>query len=253
MSLPALPADMLSPAMLSPALLPPAMLIDMDDTILTLTATSTRCWAELCATYAPRLGVDEATLAQTLAVVRADYWRDRTRHRAGRLDLLGSRRKILDLTLTQVGRPDPDLAAEMAHSFTEAQLGSLEAFPGAVDAVRALRARGVKLALITNGEAREQRRKITRFDLAPLFDCVIVEGEFGAGKPDPAVYAHALDSLGATPDQAWMVGDNLEWEVAVPKQLGLYTVWVDFAQQGLPPDALAQPDRIIHNLAELAT
>jgi putative hydrolase of the HAD superfamily len=82
---------------------------------------------------------------------------------------------------------------------------------------------------------------------------VIVEGEFGAGKPDPAVYAHALDSLGATPDQAWMVGDNLEWEVAVPKQLGLYTVWVDFAQQGLPPDALAQPDRIIHNLAELAT
>jgi putative hydrolase of the HAD superfamily len=119
--------------------------------------------------------------------------------------------------------------------------------------VRALRARGVKLALITNGEAREQRRKITRFDLAPLFDCVIVEGEFGAGKPDPAVYAHALDSLGATPDQAWMVGDNLEWEVAVPKQLGLYTVWVDFAQQGLPPDALAQPDRIIHNLAELAT
>lgn len=48
-----------------------------------------------------------------------------------------------------------------------------------------------------------------------------------------------------------MVGDNLEWEVAVPKQLGLYTVWVDFAAKGLPANAPAQPDRIIHNLAEL--
>jgi putative hydrolase of the HAD superfamily len=114
-----------------------------------------------------------------------------------------------------------------------------------------LRARGVKLALITNGEGREQRRKIERFELAPLFDCVIVEGEFGKGKPEPEVYHHALAMLGAAPHEAWMVGDNLEWEVAVPKQLGIYTVWVDFAATGLPANAPAQPDRIIHNLAEL--
>jgi putative hydrolase of the HAD superfamily len=57
--------------------------------------------------------------------------------------------------------------------------------------------------------------------------------------------------LGVEAHEAWIVGDNLEWEVAVPKQLGLYTVWVDFAAKGLPANAPAQPDRIIHNLAEL--
>jgi putative hydrolase of the HAD superfamily len=143
------------------------------------------------------------------------------------------------------------LAEEMAHVFNEAQLTTITAFPGAIEAVTELRERGVKLALITNGEALQQRRKIDRFQLAPLFDCVIVEGEFGKGKPDPDVYHHALATLGVQPHEAWMVGDNLEWEVIVPKQLGLYTVWVDFAKQGLPADSLAQPDRIIHNLAEL--
>jgi putative hydrolase of the HAD superfamily len=224
----------------------------MDDTILTLTGTATRCWSDLCTTYAPRLGDLVVEELQTLLnTTRAAYWRDPARHRPGRLDLIGARRTILGQVLDQLGIQDPDLAQEMAHAFTEAQLSSIEAFPGAIDAVRTLRDRGVKLALITNGEAAEQRRKITRFDLDPLFDTVIVEGEFGVGKPDPAVYHHALDALGATPQDAWMVGDNLEWEVAVPKQLGLYTVWVDFEGKGLPASARVQPDRIIHNLAEL--
>jgi putative hydrolase of the HAD superfamily len=232
--------------------LPRAMLIDMDDTLINLTSTSNRCWDELCTSYAPRLGdlvVDEFRAMLTTA--RADYWRDPARHRPGRLDLLGARRAILAQVLDKLGRADLDLAHEMAHAFTEAQLGSIEAFPGAIEAVQTLRAQGVKLALITNGEAAEQRRKITRFDLAPLFDIVMVEGEFGVGKPDPAVYHHALGALGAAPHEAWMVGDNLEWEVAVPQQLGLYTVWVDFEGKGLPPTAPAQPDRIIRNLAEL--
>ncbi len=186
-----------------------------------------------------------------LNTARADYWRDPARHRSGRLDLSGARRTILAQVLGQLGRQDPELVQEMVHTFNEAQYSSIEAFPGAIEALRTLRARGVKLALITNGEAAEQRRKITRFDLAPLFDTVIVEGEFGMGKPEPAVYHHALQVLGATPQEAWMVGDNLEWEVAVPQQLGLYTVWVDFEGKGLPAAAPAQPDRIIRSLAEL--
>lgn len=238
------------------AVWPKAMLIDMDDTILNLSAGATRAWQQLVDDYAPRLpNPDRDAFQAALIAARTDYWRDPATHRPGRLDLTGSRRAIIQQALRAVGLPDAtatyELAAQMAHELTEAILAGIEPFPGAVETVAALRAHGIRLALITNGEAREQRRKITRHNLAPLFDCVLVEGEFGVGKPDPAVYHHALAQLDAAPSEAWMIGDNLEWEVRVPQQLGLYTVWVDFAAKGLPPESPAQPDRIIHRLAEL--
>jgi putative hydrolase of the HAD superfamily len=48
--------------------------------------------------------------------------------------------------------------------------------------------------------------------LARFFDCIIVESEFGAGKPDERVYRHALAQLQAPAAGTWIVGDNLEWD-----------------------------------------
>ena len=48
-----------------------------------------------------------------------------------------------------------------------------------------------------------------------------------------------------------MIGDNLDWEIAAPQELGIYSVWVDAARKGLPGNTQVRPDRIITNLAEL--
>jgi hypothetical protein len=61
-------------------------------------------------------------------------------------------------------------------------------------------------------------------------------------------------SYSAHAEPCWLsafVGDNLEWEVAVPQKLGLYAVWHDPTGQGLPPDSTIQPDRTIYSLSEL--
>ena len=52
------------------------------------------------------------------------------------------------------------------------------------------------LALVTNGAAETQRAKIERFELAHRFHHIQIEGEFGQGKPELAVYRHALERLG---------------------------------------------------------
>jgi hypothetical protein len=51
--------------------------------------------------------------------------------------------------------------------------------------------------LLTNGGSKGQRLKIDRFDLAPLFDAILIEGEVGFGKPDPRIYTKALEALDA--------------------------------------------------------
>ncbi len=82
-------------------------------------------------------------------------------------------------------------------------------------------------------------------------DRFVIEGEFGAGKPDEAVYRHALEALGMTPGAALMVGDHLEFDVGAPQRLGLTGVWMDRSGLGLPQGSAVQPHRIIRSLDEL--
>jgi len=114
-----------------------------------------------------------------------------------------------------------------------------------------LRGRGVPLALVTNGDAGHQRRKIAQHDLKRFFDVLVIEGEMGVGKPEEIVYRYALSKLRVKAEEAWMVGDNLEWDVVAPQRLGLRGVWVDGPGQGLPKGADAAPHRIIRAFPEL--
>ena len=124
-------------------------------------------------------------------------------------------------------------------------------FPGAHEAIDELKAMGVKLALVTNGAADTQRAKVERFALAHRFDHVQIEGEHGFGKPDERAYLHAMQALGVTAPDTWMIGDNLEWEVEAPQRLGIYAIWMDVHGDGLPEGSNVKPDRIIRSLTEL--
>jgi putative hydrolase of the HAD superfamily len=124
-------------------------------------------------------------------------------------------------------------------------------FPGARETIEMLKARGVLLALVTNGGSATQRAKIERFSLAPLFDHIQIEGEHDFGKPDESAYLHAMSVLGVEAHETWMVGDNLEWEVAAPQRLGIFAIWHDGFGKGLPKGSTVRPDRIIRAISEL--
>jgi putative hydrolase of the HAD superfamily len=79
----------------------------------------------------------------------------------------------------------------------------------------------------------------------------VIEGEFGAGKPDEAVYRHALDGLKAQAADAVMIGDHLEFDVGGSQRLGIRGIWLDRAGEGLPAECAVTPHRIIRGLGEL--
>lgn len=123
--------------------------------------------------------------------------------------------------------------------------------PGAIEMIDTFRRWGIRLALVTNGNAARQRTKIDRFDLAPHFDFVLVEGEFGTGKPDVRVYEAALGAIDRLPRETWMIGDDLHLDVAAPQRLGITGIWVDAWGTGLTDDAPSKPDLVIRSIAEL--
>jgi HAD superfamily hydrolase (TIGR01458 family) len=73
------------------------------------------------------------------------------------------------------------------------------------------------------------------------------------GKPSPAYFGAALEALDADPEQAWIVGDDLESDVAGGQQAGLRTVLVRTGK--FREDELARsrvvPDVVLDSLAEL--
>jgi putative hydrolase of the HAD superfamily len=235
--------------------LPRAMLIDMDDTILSAYGRPEIAWNKIASEFADELGgLPPPQVATAILTFARHFWS--TAEPAWRLKLGEARRLAVKggfAALSAAGHaalPD-DLAIRIADRFTAYREEEMFIFPGAHDAIDRLKALGVRLALVTNGAADTQRAKVERFELAHRFDHIQIEGEHGFGKPEERAYLHAMEALGVTARDTWMVGDNLEWEVEVPQRLGIYAVWIDVHGEGLPEGSTVTPDRIIRSLTEL--
>ena len=232
--------------------LPHAILFDLDDTIMAYEAASEGCWLEACAQYAVQIhGPMPEVLCAAIQERSKWFWSDAERFRQGRLNLAEARRQIVAGALESLGAPNPGLAQEIARLRTDLHEQRIAPFPGALDVLRKLHQTRPRLGLVTNGASDKQRAKITRHSLELFFDCIVVEGEFGCGKPDERVFRHALQQLDTAPADAWMVGDNLLHDIVPAQALGMTGIWHDFRGKGLPADAPCQPDRTIRRLAEL--
>lgn len=231
--------------------LPAGLLLDLDDTILTYDAIGNETWQRTAKVFADRCGVPAATLYQALHDLRHWYWSDPVRNQAGRMRLDEARVDITHLALQRLGRDDRTLATEIATHFRTHRDAAISFFPGARETLDELRRRGHRLALVTNGQSHHQRAKLQRFGLEPVFDAICIEGEMGFGKPDPRAFALALERLGLPPEETWMVGDNLEWDIRGAQGLGIFSVWHDYRRRGLPADPPAVPDHTVHALREL--
>jgi putative hydrolase of the HAD superfamily len=232
--------------------LPAAVLLDLDDTILDDSSNIESCWQEACASEASRLGpLDPCAVFEAIQRTSKWFWGDPERHRSGRLELNAARREVVRLALKELKIEDVNLAAAIGDKYSERRDAGMQPLPEAIETVRWLRASGCRLALLTNGAGLAQRRKIDRFGLADLFDATLVEGEIGFGKPDERIYRLALERLRVRAADGWMVGDNLEWDVAAPQKLGVFSIWIDRKGTGLSRAANIRPDRIVRRLSDL--
>jgi putative hydrolase of the HAD superfamily len=229
-----------------------AILFDMDDTLLRNNVTLESAWFRACEDAAAETkSIKPGELLRQIDIVREWYWSDPERHHSGRLNLLATRTSFVKTALERLGCDDGQIAETIANRYMQLLEESLELFPDVEDTLRQLVKKKVKMALLTNGAGDVQRQKIKRFGLDRYFAVCLIEGEVGWGKPDRHVFEAALKKLAVTPEQAWMVGDDLQRDIAGAQQVGIFSVWHDSEKTGLPRDSKVVPDRIINNISEL--
>jgi putative hydrolase of the HAD superfamily len=90
----------------------------------------------------------------------------------------------------------------------------------------ALRARGLKLGLVSNAFDPEPllQRDLARMGLAERLDVAVFSSGFGLRKPHPDIFEHALATLGVAPERALFVGDRLYEDVRGAGEVGMTTV-----------------------------
>jgi HAD superfamily hydrolase (TIGR01509 family) len=89
-----------------------------------------------------------------------------------------------------------------------------------VGLIRELRSAGIRIGLLSN-HLRELRQRLG--DLEPLLDAVVISGEAGVLKPDPAIYRLTLDRLGVAPEEAAFV-DDWKLNVEAARNLGMFAI-----------------------------
>ncbi len=110
---------------------------------------------------------------------------------------------------------------------------------------------GYALGIISNGFPDLQAKKVESVGLERHFRCMVLSEVFGAAKPDPTIFKHALTLLTAEPSRSVYVGDSFENDVVGAKGAGLLSCW--FNPENAPaPRADTHPDFEIKRLDEIS-
>jgi 2-haloacid dehalogenase len=153
-------------------------------------------------------------------------------------------RDALAYALEALGIDDQPLEQALLDSFR-----TLQAHPEAVPLLEALRRRGIRTAVLSNGTPATLDVALARAGLAPLLDAVLSVERVQCYKPDPRVYVHATAALAVPADRTLFVSMH-GWDVAGAASAGCRTAWVN--RVGAPRDRLpAGPDHTVRSLAEI--
>jgi len=158
---------------------------------------------------------------------------------------------IYDAALRGLGLElDPGLIERVMELEQEGWLQSVHAGPDVIPTLDALRARGLRLGIVSNAAylPRLMKQQLVALGLADYFEAMTFSSEIGVRKPHPAIYADALTKLGADPSRTLFVGDRVKEDVQGPKALGMRAVLTrEWRQEDDPGIA----DFVIQRLGEL--
>ena len=137
--------------------------------------------------------------------------------------------------------------------FYQARCGTRSAlYPQVRETLEALRAKGCKLAVVTNKEGRYTDTVLRVHRLHDLFDMVVSGDSFPVKKPDPTSVADCLSRWSLTPDDALFVGDS-HIDAATARNAGMAVWLLPYGYNMGQAVDTCQPDRVIPDLSALLT
>ena len=169
----------------------------------------------------------DGTLVDT-TYLHALAWYRALRH-AGHTQSIASLHRLIGMGADQlldevVGDDHGDLKHDWEHEFDKLKR-DIVVFPGVDRLLDQLHEHGVGVVAATSGEPRDVKQLLELIHAGNLIDAVVNAGEVESSKPDPDIFALALERAEVPAERAIVVGDTV-WDVQAAAACGLRTVGV---------------------------
>lgn len=224
-----------------------AVVFDLDDTLHDDTLSHQEAARHVAATCFddPRLG---ERVAQAYVSRLQRFWSEITGGAVAQR-VIGMRERVWREALEELPGAAPELGARCAEAYERYLREHFVLWEGVRELLRDLRARGSRLALLSNGFAETHREKIALLALDPFFDLSIVSDEVGMVKPEPRIFRLVSERLLVPPERTTMVGDRFEKDIAGAQGVGMRTLWVNVRGEA-PHEGFALPDVTVGSFRE---
>lgn len=125
-------------------------------------------------------------------------------------------------------------------------------YPETEEILQYLHGKNYIIGAIANQDFGTEKR-LEEYGIRRYFSSITASAEEGVAKPDPEIFRRAFKSGGCSAENAVMIGDRLDNDIAPAKALGMKTIWIKqgFSAYCSPTCPLEQSDYMIVNLLEL--
>jgi 2-haloacid dehalogenase len=150
----------------------------------------------------------------------------------------------LDYALASLDLRDPALRGRLLDLYF-----ALQAYPEVKEALGRLKASGLKLAILSNGEPKMLEAAAANSGIAGILDAILSVEEVQVFKPHPSVYRLPEQRFSLTPAQMCFVSSN-GWDAHAAKAFGYRVIWCN--RFGQAPERIPDaPDGQISTLSAL--
>ncbi|MEA4978827.1 MAG: YjjG family noncanonical pyrimidine nucleotidase [Petrimonas sp.] len=211
------------------------LFIDLDDTLWDIHRNGKECLEEIYSDY----GYDR------FYPTFDDYYNVYmpSNHHLWNLYRLGEIRKeelIVERFLVPVrefGINDAEYAKSLSDDFLERTTRKTRLIDGSIELLDYLRPK-YRMHILSNGFREVQFKKIENSGLQPYFDKIILSEDAGVNKPHPDIFTYALKNTNSRRNEALMIGDSWEADIAGAQKSHIAQIWfnpADISSDGLEP------------------
>ena len=200
------------------------LFFDLDHTLWDFERNSAESLAEIYENFGlSNHGVASATVfAQNFSKINLGLWNDFDH---GRIAHGYIREHRFRLVFEAIGVEKPTFSEELGEEYLQILPKKAHLLDGAAELLAYLAAKNYPMHIVTNGFDFIQTRKMESSGIAHYFENVVTNEQAGAKKPDPQIFAHALELAKAKPNESIMIGDNWIADVQGALKFGIDAVF----------------------------